>query len=90
MSRLHIIMLAYWNPQPPPPTYECGAPVSQRVTLVAGNAEGRQFVEKGLQQGLQSGGWGVGRVKQVENLGAGWMELIHWGSENTKGAQARR
>lgn len=62
---------------PLPPTYECGAPVSQRVALVAGNAKGWQFVEKRLQQGLQSGSRGVRRVKQVENLGAGWMELIH-------------
>lgn len=41
-------------------------------------------MEKRLQQGLQSGGRGVGRVKQVENLGAGWMELIHWGGQRTQ------
>lgn len=45
-----------------------GAAVSQRVTLVAGHREWRQFVELGVQQGLQSRGRWVGGVKQVEDL----------------------
>jgi len=36
-------------------------------------------VEGGLQQGLQPGGRGVRGVEQVEHLGAGRVELAHWG-----------
>lgn len=49
-------------------TDKCGAAVSQRVALVAGHRERRQFVELGVQQGLQSRGRWVRRVKQVEDL----------------------
>lgn len=52
--------------------------VTQRETLVARNAEGRKRVEALVQERLQAGGGGIGRVEQVVNLLAGRAQGGHW------------
>lgn len=58
-------------------TDKVGASISQRVALVSGNRERRQFVELGVKQRLQSGRRWVRGVKQVEDLWTCWPELRH-------------
>lgn len=64
-------------------TNEQRASISKRVALVARHCKWWQLVEERLQQRLQSGGWRVRGIKQVEDLRTGWTKLTHWGNGNT-------
>ncbi len=58
-------------------TDKAGATVSQRITLVAGHKERRQFVELGVQQRFESRSRRVRGVKQVDDLWTCRPELRH-------------
>lgn len=63
-------------------TQEGRVSVTQRESLVAGNAEGGQRVEALVQERLQAGGGGIGWVEQVVDLLAGRAQGGHWRTEN--------
>lgn len=71
-------------------TQEGRVSVTQRESLVAGNAEGGERVEALVQERLQAGGGGIGWVEQVVDLLAGRAQGGHWRTEDKKLVQSNR